>query len=91
MDFLGPTVHFIDTSIHDQLLCLRGNEVIVIFKLITGFGNWQFILLSLFILTLVLHLRSLQRYIFSLYIGLISSTIVTFLMKLFVARPCPID
>ncbi len=90
--FLGESVPLIDMHLQSWFLLVRDDELILFFKLVTILGNWQFIIPTAIVLSIWLfYKRNLQRYIAPLWVTLISAEVITYALKLFVARPRPLD
>ena len=80
-----------DLSLHDAFLSLREDEWIVFFQYITWLGNWQIIVPITIIASWIFFSYKLQCYIIPFWITMISGIGTTFLLKLLVARPRPLD
>jgi undecaprenyl-diphosphatase len=90
--FLGESVPFIDMRIYNLLLLVRDDELILFFKFVTIIGNWQFIIPTALLLSILLfYKKQLQRYIPQLWVTLISAEAITYALKVFVARPRPLN
>lgn len=92
MVFLGESVPLIDMNVRNWFLLVRDDELILFFKLVTMLGNWQFIIPTTVILSIYFfYKKNLQRHLATLWVTIISAGIITFALKIFVARPRPID
>ncbi len=90
--FLGESVPLIDRNVRNLFLLVRDDELILFFKFVTILGNWQFIIPTAVILSIwFFYKKHLRRYIATLWVTIISAEIITFALKLFVARPRPLD
>lgn len=88
--FLGESVPFIDTWLHQWFFQVRDDELITFFKFITVLGNWQVVLPIASILSTWFFVKKKQQYLIPLWVSLISAEVVTFMLKILVARPRPL-
>jgi undecaprenyl-diphosphatase len=90
--FLGESIPFIDRYVHGWFLLVRDEELILFFKFVTILGNWQVIVPTASILSIwFLVKKRMHNQVVQLCVALVSAEAITYTLKLFVARPRPLD
>lgn len=90
--FLGESIPLIDMNVQKWFMLVRDSELVLFFKFVTIFGNWQFIIPAAVILSIWLFFKKQwQQYIAPLWVTLVGAEAITYGLKLFVARPRPLQ
>jgi undecaprenyl-diphosphatase len=89
--FLGESVPLLDQHVHDWFLLVRDDGLVTFFKIMTVLGNWQVLLPSTVVLCILFFFNSLRRFVVPLLATVFCAEATTFVLKLVVARPRPLD
>jgi undecaprenyl-diphosphatase len=89
--FLGEATPIIDTRVHDWFLSVRDEDLILLFRFLTTLGDSLLILLVAVYISIYLFRKKLHTYIAPFWITLISAGATTFVLKIIIARPRPLD
>jgi membrane-associated phospholipid phosphatase len=86
------TLVVFDLTVSDWFVTLHGDGLTTFFTFITLFGEWKILFPTAFCVSLVLYYRNKKNtHIFPFWISLLGSSITTYTLKLFFARPRPLQ
>ena len=81
----------IDDGVHTWFNTVRDDSLTTFFSTVTIFGNWWFVVPVAMFVCVVLFRHKEQRFIASLLSVLVSAEVVTYALKILVARPRALD
>jgi undecaprenyl-diphosphatase len=86
---LTPTIIFIDQRVGQMLFLHRYDFFVHLFKFITFFGTVWVVPVVTVVFSILLLFKKKYAYIVPLYLGVIGSVVMVFLIKMWVGRPRP--
>lgn len=89
--FLGESSPRIDVLVNDWFLRIRDSELIWFFSIVTLLGSVVFVIPLAIGTSIFFYYHKLERYIVALWCALVTAGSTTFLLKIFIARPRPLD